>query len=185
MRCNQFDTYIDEMLSGILHPEAARHLRECERCSANYARRAVLQANLRQMAATATAGPSAATDRAVLEAFRRRQHPTARTAGVPGAALSAAYGLYRPARPVECSCSGSTADSQHRQRRSSVARHRSGYGSTARRRAYELAAWSCRGRSHRNVPRWPAWWPSAGSLCVWSAPCRWLPCRRLLRHRRT
>jgi len=75
MRCDQFDTYIDEMLSGILHPEAARHLRECERCGANYARRAALQANLRRLAASATAGPSASTDRAVLEAFRRRQHP--------------------------------------------------------------------------------------------------------------
>jgi hypothetical protein len=83
MRCNQFDTYVDEMLSGILHPEAARHLRECERCSANYARRAALQANLRQLAATATAGPSAATDRAVLEAFRRRQHPTVQPPAAP------------------------------------------------------------------------------------------------------
>ena len=79
MRCNQFDTYVDEMLSGVLHPEAIRHLHECERCSANYARRAALQSNLRQLAASAAAGPSAATDRAVLEAFRRRQHQSAQT----------------------------------------------------------------------------------------------------------
>jgi len=61
------------MLSGILYPEASRHLRECESCSADYARRSAVQANLRQLAALATAGPSAATDRAVMEAYRRRQ----------------------------------------------------------------------------------------------------------------
>ena len=73
MRCNEFDTYVDEMLSGILYPEASRHLRECESCSADYAQRSAVQANLRRLAASATAGPSAATDRAVLEAYRRRQ----------------------------------------------------------------------------------------------------------------
>ncbi len=83
MRCNEFDTYVDEMLSGILYPEASRHLRECESCASGYARRSAVQANLRQLAALATAGPSAATDRAVMEAFRRRQQRLSAPAAAP------------------------------------------------------------------------------------------------------
>ncbi len=43
MRCNEFDAHIDEMLSGILHPDASRHMRQCERCTSHYRARATVQ----------------------------------------------------------------------------------------------------------------------------------------------
>lgn len=73
MRCNEFDTLIDEMLSGILHPEANQHLRECERCNSHLRARTQVQQGLRKLAVAAAEGPSRATDRAVMEAYRRLQ----------------------------------------------------------------------------------------------------------------
>jgi len=73
MRCNDFDTHIDEMLSGILHPDASQHVRQCERCTSHYRARATVQNSLRKLAAVAPSGPSRATDHAVMAAYRRLQ----------------------------------------------------------------------------------------------------------------
>ena len=73
MRCNEFDAHIDEMLCGILHPDASRHMRQCERCTSHYRARATVQRGLRQLASASAAGPSRAVDRAVMEAYRRLQ----------------------------------------------------------------------------------------------------------------
>ncbi|MDR3765315.1 MAG: hypothetical protein P4M01_14600 [Acidobacteriota bacterium] len=86
MNCNEFDVLIDEMLSGILHPEASLHMRQCERCTSHWHARQQVQSCLGYLAAAAPQGPSAATDRAVMEAFRRfqqnRQGGAAASAGV-------------------------------------------------------------------------------------------------------
>ncbi len=73
MKCNDFDAHIDEMLSGILHPDANRHASQCERCSSHLRARANLQSSLRKLASASPAGPSRATDRAVMESYRRFQ----------------------------------------------------------------------------------------------------------------
>jgi hypothetical protein len=73
MRCNDFDLLIDEMLSGVLYPDAGQHLQHCERCTSHYRARAVAQSALRALAAATPAGPSCATDRAVMESYRRLQ----------------------------------------------------------------------------------------------------------------
>jgi hypothetical protein len=73
MRCNDFDAHIDEMLSGILHPDANEHMRQCERCTSHYHARAVLQDGLRKLASVSASGPSRSTDRAVMESYRRFQ----------------------------------------------------------------------------------------------------------------
>jgi hypothetical protein len=73
MRCNEFDTHIDEMLSGVLHPEANLHMRQCERCTSHLRSRAAVQNGLRQLASGALPGPSHATDRAVMDGYRRLQ----------------------------------------------------------------------------------------------------------------
>lgn len=73
MRCNDFDAHIDEMLSGVLHPDANQHMRQCERCTSHYRARASVQNGLRQLAAASAAGPSRATDRAVMDAYRKLQ----------------------------------------------------------------------------------------------------------------
>jgi hypothetical protein len=73
MRCNDFDAQIDEMLSGILHPDANQHMRQCERCTSHYRARAAVQSGLRQLALASEQGPSAATDRAVMDAYRNLQ----------------------------------------------------------------------------------------------------------------
>ncbi len=82
MRCNDFDAHIDEMLSGILHPDANHHMRQCERCSSHLRSRATVQNGLRQLASATLPGPSRATDRAVMDGFRRLQQRRA-----PAAAL--------------------------------------------------------------------------------------------------
>ncbi len=46
MRCNDFDTHIDEMLSGVLYPNANQHMRECERCTSHFHARAMVQNGL-------------------------------------------------------------------------------------------------------------------------------------------
>ena len=71
MRCNEFDAYIDEMLSGVLHPEANQHMRQCERCTSHFRARAAVQNGLRNLATASTMGPSRATDCAVMDAYRR------------------------------------------------------------------------------------------------------------------
>jgi hypothetical protein len=73
MKCNDFDSHIDEMLSGILHPDANQHAAQCERCSSHLSARAGLQSSLRKLASAAPAAPSRATDRAVMESYRRLQ----------------------------------------------------------------------------------------------------------------
>jgi hypothetical protein len=73
MRCNDFDAHIDEMLSGILHPDASDHMRKCERCASHFRARATVQSSLRKLAAASATGPSRATDRAVMESYRRLQ----------------------------------------------------------------------------------------------------------------
>lgn len=82
MRCNDFDAHIDEMLSGILHPDANLHMRQCERCTSHFRSRATVQNGLRQLASATLPGPSRATDRAVMEGYRRLQQRRA-----PAAAL--------------------------------------------------------------------------------------------------
>jgi hypothetical protein len=73
MRCNEFDAHIDEVLSGILHPEASQHMHQCERCSSHFRARATVQNGLRKLATVPAGGPSRATDRAVMESYRRFQ----------------------------------------------------------------------------------------------------------------
>jgi hypothetical protein len=73
MRCNEFDAHIDEMLSGILHPEANQHMRQCERCTSHLRARAAVQNSLRKLASASAIGPSLATDRAVMDGYRRLQ----------------------------------------------------------------------------------------------------------------
>jgi hypothetical protein len=73
MRCNEFDAHIDEMLSGILHPDANQHMQQCERCTSHYRARTSVQAGLRNLASVMVAGPSRHTDRAVMDAYRRLQ----------------------------------------------------------------------------------------------------------------
>jgi hypothetical protein len=81
MRCNEFDIQIDEMLSGILHPEASQHMRQCERCASHFRARSAVQRGLRQLASVSAAGPSRATDRAVMESYRRLQQRRAQGGG--------------------------------------------------------------------------------------------------------
>jgi hypothetical protein len=73
MRCNDFDAHIDEMLSGILHPDANQHMRECERCTSHFRARSAVQHGLRTLASVSASGPSRATDHAVMESYRRLQ----------------------------------------------------------------------------------------------------------------
>ena len=73
MRCNDFDAHIDEMLSGILHPDANQHMRQCERCTSYFRARAAVQNGLHKLASATLSGPSRATDRAVMASYRRLQ----------------------------------------------------------------------------------------------------------------
>jgi hypothetical protein len=73
MKCKDFDAHIDEMLSGILHPDANQHMRQCERCTSHLRSRATVQSSLRQLASATLPGPSRATDRAVMDGYRRLQ----------------------------------------------------------------------------------------------------------------
>ena len=73
MRCNDFDAHIDEMLSGILHPDANQHMRQCERCTSYFRARAAVQNGLQKLASATLSGPSRATDRAVMASYRRIQ----------------------------------------------------------------------------------------------------------------
>jgi len=84
MRCQEFDAQIEELLSGVMQPEANEHMRQCDRCTSYFRARTAVQNGLRNLAAAPLPGPSRATDRAVLEAYRRRQ-------------LEAAEGMPRPA----------------------------------------------------------------------------------------
>jgi len=92
------------MLSGILHPDANQHMQQCERCASHLRARATVQHGLRQLAAASVQGPSRATDRAVMESYRRLQQrrpevrglalvtaaeePTARLFTFPGRSLA-------------------------------------------------------------------------------------------------
>jgi hypothetical protein len=83
MRCNDFDAHIDEMLSGILHPDASQHMSQCERCSSHFRARAAVQISLRKLAVASASGPSRATDRAVMDSYRRlQQRRAARNSGI-------------------------------------------------------------------------------------------------------
>jgi hypothetical protein len=73
MRCNEFDAHIDEMLSGVLHPDANQHMRQCERCTSYSRARAAVQTGLRKLAVVTVPGPSPATDRAVMDAYQQMQ----------------------------------------------------------------------------------------------------------------
>jgi hypothetical protein len=92
MKCNDFDAHIDEMLSGILHPDANQHMRLCERCTSHYRARAEVQTGLRKLASASAPGPSHATDRAVMDAYRRLQQRRP-AAGQPQSALRTAAQL--------------------------------------------------------------------------------------------
>ncbi len=84
MRCKDFDAHIDEMLSGILYPDANQHMRQCERCTSHFRSRTLVQNGLRQLASAALSGPSRATDRAVMDGYRRLQQRRAVAgSGVP------------------------------------------------------------------------------------------------------
>ncbi len=93
MRCNEFDAHIDEMLSGVLHPDANQHMRQCERCTSHYRARAAVQNGLRQLASAAAPGPSRATDHAIMESYRRLQEQ--RRASASGLTLAAAAPMAR------------------------------------------------------------------------------------------
>lgn len=86
MNCNEFDVLIDEMLSGLLHPDASQHMQRCERCTSHWRARLQVQQGLRQLAVSAPYGPSAATDRAVMEAFRHLQQSSQRGSLTPESA---------------------------------------------------------------------------------------------------
>ncbi len=88
MRCNEFDAHIDEMLSGVLHPDANQHMRQCERCTSHFHARAMVQSGLRALA-TAT-GPSRTTDRAVMDSYRRLQQRRSAVRSPQSASVSAA-----------------------------------------------------------------------------------------------
>jgi hypothetical protein len=71
MRCKDFDAQIEELLSGVLHPDANQHMRQCERCTSYFRARSTVQSGLRALASAPAQGPSRATDRAVMESYRR------------------------------------------------------------------------------------------------------------------
>jgi hypothetical protein len=73
MRCNEFDSHIDEMLEGIAYLEADQHMRQCERCASHLRARSQVHQELRKLAAASPGGPSRETDRAVMDAYRRLQ----------------------------------------------------------------------------------------------------------------
>lgn len=98
MRCNDFDAHIDEMLSGVLHPDANQHMRQCERCTAHYRARTSVQNGLRKLASASLTGPSRATDRAVMDAYRKLQ--ARRGAMAPTPAGSAARMFTFPSRSL-------------------------------------------------------------------------------------
>jgi hypothetical protein len=102
MRCNEFDTHIDEMLSGILHPEASQHMRQCERCASYFRARATVQNGLRKLATVSAGGPSRATDRAVMESYRRfQQRRAAQDAGeISATVVEPAHLLSFPGRTL-------------------------------------------------------------------------------------
>jgi hypothetical protein len=86
MRCHEFDANIEELLSGTAMPEADEHMRQCERCTSHFRARAAVKNNLRHLGAAAISGPSRATDRAVMEGYRRlRLQPAADAATQPSA----------------------------------------------------------------------------------------------------
>ena len=73
MRCKDFDAQIEELLAGILHPDASQHMRQCERCTSYFRARSAVESGLRALASAPVQGPSRATDRAVMESYRRLQ----------------------------------------------------------------------------------------------------------------
>ena len=87
MRCTEFDAVIEEMLqpqqanirlvgdpvAGVLHPDASQHMRQCERCNAYFRARTAVQTSLRALASAPVQGPSLATDRKVMAAYRQLQ----------------------------------------------------------------------------------------------------------------
>jgi hypothetical protein len=88
MKCNDFDAHIDEMLSGILHPDANQHMSRCERCTSHFRSRAFVQDGLRKLASASPSGPSRAADRAVMDAYRRLHQQRHRAAQEPAATSS-------------------------------------------------------------------------------------------------
>lgn len=98
MNCREFDVLIDEILSGVISPAAHEHMRHCERCMAQYRAQAAVHGWLHQLAVADPGGPSPATDRAVLQSFRRLQ---ARRVSPPsaGGAQVALPTVVRPADP--------------------------------------------------------------------------------------
>ena len=73
MRCKDFDAQIEELLAGILHPDASQHMLHCERCTSYFRARSAVQSGLGALASAPVQGPSRATDRAVMESYRRLQ----------------------------------------------------------------------------------------------------------------
>ena len=71
MRCKDFDAQIGDLLSGVLHPDANQHMRQCERCTSYFRARSAVQSGLRALASLPAQDPSRATDRAVMESYRR------------------------------------------------------------------------------------------------------------------
>ena len=81
MRCKEFDAQIDELLAGVLHPDAHEHMRQCERCTSHFRARSAVHSGLRALASAPAQGPSHATDLAVMESYRRLQQRRAAAAG--------------------------------------------------------------------------------------------------------
>jgi hypothetical protein len=100
MKCNDFDAHIDEMLSGVLHPDANQHMRQCERCTSHYRARAQVQTGLRKLALVSAPGPSPAADRAVIDAYRQLQPRRIAVAPPQSVPQSAAKVLTFPGRPA-------------------------------------------------------------------------------------
>lgn len=140
MRCNDFDAHIDEMLSGILHPDANHHMRHCERCTSHFRSRATVQNGLRQLASATLPGPSRATDRAVMDGFRRlqqRRAPAAVALALQNSSQNAAQSPRLLTFPYPQPCSGQGGASlvdQRRRRCRGLCRARLGGSSLERRR---------------------------------------------------
>ncbi|PSH05704.1 MAG: hypothetical protein CXZ00_00760 [Acidobacteria bacterium] len=100
MKCTEFDVLIDEMLSGILHPDANQHMRLCERCTSHYRARVSVQNSLRDLSAATPPGPSSATDRAVMERYRRLQRERGAAAAKPAPVTPTARQLKFPRRSL-------------------------------------------------------------------------------------
>jgi hypothetical protein len=71
MRCQEFDAHIEELLSGMVPPEANEHMRQCERCTSYFRARTAVQNGLRNLARLIAAGSSPQPPQPQAWPFRR------------------------------------------------------------------------------------------------------------------